>query len=693
TEGVGEPASVTGTLSYASASPYAPVDTRVYTLAGKYGTVVVSANGAYTYTLDQNNADVQALAAGQTLTETFNYTLSDGRPAYLTDSATLTFTVNGANDKPTLSGISSLASTVKEDVASFINTGGLTFVDPDMGAVNVRVNGVNQNFKVYFSAPVGRLVIPVLPDNATGISVKGSDTGKLTLIGSMAAINEWLSQDRIQYVTAPNAEGTATVSVSADDGYGVEFLGSATLTIAPQNDSPLMDLNGLAGQPGGAPGYGFTALFRPRGDAVLIADSDAAITDADTGDTIQSAVIRITKGAVDNEFGTIYETLTSALGATYTSGAHSFTITGNGTPEITVSGQGTHAEYQTIVRSISYINANPNAYGGNREITVRLIDTADAPANRVDSNLSMVTLATANTAVAVGQKIIIDGVDSGATVAAILDSQNFVASRQISSLATTSTLKFATSAVVNSVTNGTSFVLEAGNTSVAVGDSIVSGGATVATVSSVSTSSGVTTVTTTAAHGLSVGAELSFETSALNTQVATSAVRHVSSSVNSGTALQLSAIDLTIEVGQRIYLGGSDTGKTVSAVAHNSSGTLVTASGALTATTANDLTFVTFATNILPTAIATIQNVWTTEVDLNGVLETGRDYTTSFKEGQTGGTNIASASASLDNQEVHVKSVVVTLTNPVDGASGAAEALSLNPAYTVPLLGRGITST
>ncbi len=66
-------------------------------LTGTYGTLTLNANGSYTYVVDNTNATVQALAAGQTLTESFNYTVSDGS---LTDIAVLTITVTGTNDAP-----------------------------------------------------------------------------------------------------------------------------------------------------------------------------------------------------------------------------------------------------------------------------------------------------------------------------------------------------------------------------------------------------------------------------------------------------------------------------------------------------------------------------------------------------------------------------------------------------------------
>ncbi|UPG73473.1 Ig-like domain-containing protein [Roseomonas gilardii subsp. gilardii] len=49
------------------------------TIAGTYGSLVLGANGQYTYVLANAQANVQALAAGQTVTETFTYTISDGQ--------------------------------------------------------------------------------------------------------------------------------------------------------------------------------------------------------------------------------------------------------------------------------------------------------------------------------------------------------------------------------------------------------------------------------------------------------------------------------------------------------------------------------------------------------------------------------------------------------------------------------------
>ncbi|WP_029586060.1 Ig-like domain-containing protein, partial [Bradyrhizobium sp. URHD0069] len=70
-------------------------------LVGAHGTLTIAANGSYTYVVNENDAAVQALNTGGTITESFNYTVSDGS---LTDTAVLTVTINGANDAPVAQG-------------------------------------------------------------------------------------------------------------------------------------------------------------------------------------------------------------------------------------------------------------------------------------------------------------------------------------------------------------------------------------------------------------------------------------------------------------------------------------------------------------------------------------------------------------------------------------------------------------
>ena len=67
-------------------------------IAGTYGKFSIDANGNWKYELNNSDPKVQALGAGEKLTETFTVTTADGT------TGTVTITVNGTNDKPTIGG-------------------------------------------------------------------------------------------------------------------------------------------------------------------------------------------------------------------------------------------------------------------------------------------------------------------------------------------------------------------------------------------------------------------------------------------------------------------------------------------------------------------------------------------------------------------------------------------------------------
>ncbi len=69
------------------------------TVAGLYGSVLIHADGTYTYTLDNSNAAVQALrVSSDHLTDYFTYTLEDSLGYQSTTQ--LTISIDGRNDAP-----------------------------------------------------------------------------------------------------------------------------------------------------------------------------------------------------------------------------------------------------------------------------------------------------------------------------------------------------------------------------------------------------------------------------------------------------------------------------------------------------------------------------------------------------------------------------------------------------------------
>lgn len=69
-------------------------------IAGSYGWLTIGADGSYLYTVDNSNAAVNALQSGSQLTDVFTYQITDNLGA--TASSTLTVTIAGSNDAPTV---------------------------------------------------------------------------------------------------------------------------------------------------------------------------------------------------------------------------------------------------------------------------------------------------------------------------------------------------------------------------------------------------------------------------------------------------------------------------------------------------------------------------------------------------------------------------------------------------------------
>ncbi len=69
-----------------------------------YGTFTDNGDGTWSYLLDNDSSAVQGLSEGETLTETFDYTLTDADGD--TSTASLTITITGQDDGVTLTGLS-----------------------------------------------------------------------------------------------------------------------------------------------------------------------------------------------------------------------------------------------------------------------------------------------------------------------------------------------------------------------------------------------------------------------------------------------------------------------------------------------------------------------------------------------------------------------------------------------------------
>ena len=180
------------------------------TYGGTYGTLTLAANGSYTYT---PNSTADGLAAGESAQDVFSYTATDGTSS---DSATLTVTVNGTNDAPTIDSAGTDADGSVTELPDG-DPGEGTTVHTDSGTIAFDDLDLSDTHSASFTAGGGGYLgtFTLDPVDQSGDSVGWDFTV------SDAAL-EGLSEGETR---------TQTYTVEIDDGHGGTVTQEVTITI------------------------------------------------------------------------------------------------------------------------------------------------------------------------------------------------------------------------------------------------------------------------------------------------------------------------------------------------------------------------------------------------------------------------------------------------------------------------------
>ncbi|MHA6138012.1 retention module-containing protein [Pseudomonas mohnii] len=234
------------------------------TFIGTYGTLVLNANGTYTYTLDTSDADFKALHGGGDGTETFTYTLKDADGD--TSTANLVLQIHNNDDPVTIGGLNveggeltvyekNLTYGSNPDAAALTQSGTFTVNAPD-GLQSLTVSGVSI---ISGGVPVG------FPQSGS------TDTGAtFTVTGYNPATGVVSYSYTLNYTdTHPNANGANSITehfeVVATDTDGstahaqidvniVDDLPTANADKASVTEGGVVTGNVLANDVGGADG-------------------------------------------------------------------------------------------------------------------------------------------------------------------------------------------------------------------------------------------------------------------------------------------------------------------------------------------------------------------------------------------------------------------------------------------------------
>ncbi|PAU53757.1 hypothetical protein BZL42_22065 [Pseudomonas indica] len=236
--------------------------------AGTYGQLVLGANGSYTYTLytdPATQAIIQGLSEGESLSESFGYGMqdADGDPS----SATLTLTIQGADDGVTITGLDLNGGEVLVDEDDLPNgtdqsdslsqSGSFAITAPD-GIATVSIGGVSFTYaqlansgsvNLVIDSPAGVLVINGYSGSATGGTVSYTYTLQDPMSNALGS-DQATESFAVVVTDADGSSGTDSLDVTIIDDKPVAANDSASLS----EDATSVGGNVLTNDIGGADG-------------------------------------------------------------------------------------------------------------------------------------------------------------------------------------------------------------------------------------------------------------------------------------------------------------------------------------------------------------------------------------------------------------------------------------------------------
>lgn len=275
-----------------------------------------------------------------TASRTVSISVTDGTDSSV--AGTRGVDVGAVNDAPTLTGSGGTVS-YTENTSPIAVDDGLTIADLDdatLAGATVALAGYwNGEDQLAFTDQLG---ITGSWDSVTGI---------LTLSGSASVADYETALRSVTYVDTSDAPQTAarTATITVDDGTDPSNAVSRDIVVVPVNDLPVVTLAG-------------GTLTFTEDDAPVALDSAATVGDDDDASLVGGRV-QITSGYVPGQ---------DVLAATDGGGVTSTWDPATGT--LTLSGAASPATYETILRSVTFVNSSQEPAAGNRTVTVTLDD-------------------------------------------------------------------------------------------------------------------------------------------------------------------------------------------------------------------------------------------------------------------------------------------------------------------------------
>jgi hypothetical protein len=221
-------------------------------------------------------------------------------------------------------------------------------------------------------------------------------TGVLTLTGTATVAQYQTALRSVVYSTSTDnpAGGTRTFSLTVSDGDASSNTVTSQIGVTPVNDAP------TATTTAGATSY-------TEGDAPVVVDSGLTVTDPDSAN-LSGALVSITPSPSAGD--TLAFTSASGITGTYTPG----------TGILALSGSATLAQYQSVLRTVTYSSSATSLPSGTRTVSFQVLDSAALPGNVATKSIAYTAVNSApNVTASAGTTSVTEGAAGAAIDAAL----------------------------------------------------------------------------------------------------------------------------------------------------------------------------------------------------------------------------------------------------------------------------------
>ncbi|MGS0724099.1 VCBS domain-containing protein, partial [Shewanella sp. 30m-9] len=203
-----------------------------------FGTLTISSDGSYSYLLDDSNATINGLDAGEMETDTFTYWIEDADNQQA--MATLTITINGSNDAP-------IANADTHVVDEAVNNAATTLISGEVIAGMDHGSGFAD---VADSDPENQTLNVVKVENYNNVTIGDGDTAignNIVLVGEFGTLTissdgsySYLLDDSNATINGlyDDEMETDTFTYWIEDADNQQAMATLTITINGSNDAP-----------------------------------------------------------------------------------------------------------------------------------------------------------------------------------------------------------------------------------------------------------------------------------------------------------------------------------------------------------------------------------------------------------------------------------------------------------------------